>query len=218
MSKTTVIAPPQSTFPRHLRVVLASRSPQRRELLSLIVPKERIEVLPPINSEEAGFEGLTTFAEIEQRLLEIAQQKNRDVQQQWGAGTDIVVLAADTVVVIERAGQLQVLGQPPEHEPEYGQTVRDWFRSGYFGRTHTVLTGVYWSVPDDPARNGTAVARSQIRFRADGEQWLDWYLSTGEPRGKAGGYAIQGAGSVFVESITGSLSNIIGLPLESLIR
>jgi septum formation protein len=51
-------------------------------------------------------------------------------------------------------------------------------------------------------------------MRPDVEPWLDWYIATGEPQGKAGGYAVQGAGSVFVTKIEGSYSNVVGLPLE----
>ena len=54
-------------------------------------------------------------------------------------------------------------------------------------------------------------------FIADVEKHLEWYIETGEPRGKAGGYAIQGAGSIFVSQVTGSLTNVIGLPLEALL-
>ena len=56
--------------------------------------------------------------------------------------------------------------------------------------------------------------RTEVTFRDDAEALLDWYIATEESRGKAGGYAIQGAGSVFVTHVAGSLSNVIGLPLE----
>jgi septum formation protein len=53
-----------------------------------------------------------------------------------------------------------------------------------------------------------------VTFGADGQPFLEWYLATGEPRGKAGGYALQGAGSLFVERVNGSPSNVVGLPLR----
>ena len=59
--------------------------------------------------------------------------------------------------------------------------------------------------------------KTEVSFHADVSPWLPWYLSTGESRGKAGGYALQGAGSVFVSKVRGSLSNVIGLPLEELL-
>jgi septum formation protein len=57
------------------------------------------------------------------------------------------------------------------------------------------------------------VVTTRVTFRADAAEWVDWYLRTEEPRGKAGGYGLQGAGSLFVERIEGSPSNVIGLPL-----
>ena len=60
--------------------------------------------------------------------------------------------------------------------------------------------------------------RTDVTFRADAKKWLDWYLDTDEPLGKAGGYALQGAGSLFVEQVTGSISNVVGLPLEAAIE
>jgi len=67
---------------------------------------------------------------------------------------------------------------------------------------------------------GTSVERivkSDVTFIPDVERHLEWYIRTGEPRGKAGGYAIQGAGSIFISKVTGSLSNVVGLPLEALL-
>ena len=60
------------------------------------------------------------------------------------------------------------------------------------------------------------IVRSSVTFYDDIERRLDWYLATGEPRGKAGGYAVQGAASIFISRIEGSLSNVIGLPLREL--
>ncbi len=60
------------------------------------------------------------------------------------------------------------------------------------------------------------VVESEVVFHTDSQRWLDWYIATGEPRGKAGGYAIQGAGSIFVSHVEGSLSNVVGLPLREL--
>ncbi len=193
------------------RIVLGSRSPRRLELLSLIVPRERIDVRPPRASDEAGFAGLTTRPEIELRLAEIARAKNADVRQQLDP-PGCAVLTADTVIV-GRAddGTLAVLGQPPADE-SWRPTVRDWFRRYYFGRTHTALTAVCVATP--AGRRTERIATSSVTFCAPDEELLEWYLSTEEPRGKAGGYALQGAGSAFVERVEGSLSNVVGLPVR----
>jgi septum formation protein len=199
--------------------VLGSRSPRRLELLQQIVPAESIEVLPPRSSEEANFNGLTDWAQIESRLLEIARAKFADVVDQLRTrpkGTQPVVIAADTIVVVNGAdGQLFVLGQPPD-DPTWPEIVRRWFLDFYAGRTHVVATAFCVAKPGRPRVD--RVVRSSVTFHDDVGRWLDWYLATGEPRGKAGGYAVQGAGGIFVSRIDGSLSNVIGLPLRELLE
>lgn len=208
-----------------LRLVLGSRSPRRQELLALLAPHDRIEVLPPLQSEEAGFDGLHELPAIEQRLLEIARTKCADVCDQVAgqlAGSHDrpaarpvdAVITADTIIVArDPAARPMVLGQPPADET-WDQVVRDWFRTYYAGRVHAAMTGLCVALRD--GRTVEQIVRTEVTFIADVEPLLDWYLKTGEPRGKAGGYGLQGAGSLFVSQVAGSLSNVIGLPLEAL--
>jgi len=192
-------------------IVLGSRSPRRLELLSYLIPPDRITVVLPRQSDEADFDGLHTEAAIRIRLQEIARTKNDDVRSQLSAGW-LAVLTADTTIVGQTDdGQPVVLGQPPDDE-SWRDVVRGWFRDYYFGRTHAALTAICVLAPS--GRRFEQVVRSEVTFAADGEQFLDWYLATGEPRGKAGGYALQGAGSLFVERVIGSPSNVVGLPLR----
>lgn len=199
-------------------IVLASRSPRRIELLRLIVPPERILVRPPPSAEEESFDGLTTLPAIRHQLLHVACHKHNQTQemlQQEGLQF-AALIAADTVVVAsETDGQLVVLGQPPPG-PAQSALVRRWFREYYAGREHQVLTGVCLSVRQQSHQfvTNTFVVTSTVRFLADVETWLEWYLETGESSGKAGGYALQGAGSLFVDQVTGSLSNVVGLPIR----
>jgi septum formation protein len=211
------------------RVILGSRSPRRRELLALLVPAECIEILPPASSEEPGFDGLTDWPAIRTRLQEIACHKAEHVRQQLGSrAATVTVLTADTTIICGSGPDLAdhstdpgallrppllVLGQPPEDE-NWAAVVRDWFVEHYAGRTHVAATAVCLVMPDGTRHE--RVATTAVTMRADVELWLDWYLATGEPRGKAGGYALQGAGSAFVTRVTGSLSNVVGLPLETL--
>jgi septum formation protein len=192
---------------------LASRSPRRIELLSLLVPRGRIRVVPPSSPDEAGFEGLTTRAAIDSRLREIAAAKRDDVLRQLGdeASRSIVIAADTTVVAGERDGDLAVLGQPPEND--WREATRRWFLDHYAGKTHVVLTALCVAAP---AGRREVVVATRVTMRPDAAEDIDWYLTTGEPRGKAGGYAIQGAGSLFVERVEGSLTNVIGLPLREL--
>ena len=197
-------------------IILASRSPRRRELLQQLIPAARIDVSPPTSADEAGFENLHDWPSIETRLRDIARAKCRDVQEQCRqrkSGSPAAIIAADTTIAAHDAtGRLIVLGQPPDEDWE--NVVRHWFRAYYAGRTHVALTGV--CVADREGQLHERVVKSSVTFRPDVERWLGWYVATSEPRGKAGGYALQGAGSVFITRVEGSLSNVVGLPLEEL--
>ena len=199
-------------------IILASRSPRRRELLQQLLPAARIEVLPPSSADEAGFEDLHDWASIETRLQEIARAKCRDVVDQCHqrrSNLPAAIIAADTTIAAQDAsGRLVVLGQPPADDWE--SVARHWFREYYAGRTHVALTGL--CVADGEGQLHERVVKSEVTFRPDVELWLDWYMATGEPRGKAGGYALQGAGSVFITRVVGSVSNVVGLPLAELLE
>jgi septum formation protein len=127
-----------------------------------------------------------------------------------------VVIAADTVVIINRDGELHVLGQPPD-DASWQETVRRWFHEDFAGKTHVVATALILEHVDNGKRVSRVVT-SRVTFANDVDRWLDWYLATGESRGKAGGYALQGAGSVFISKVEGSLSNVVGLPLAELLE
>lgn len=171
-------------------------------------------MLPPSSADEAGFDGLTTRTAIEEQLRSVAAVKCDDVLRQLGDDARrAIVVAADTVIVAgERDGELVVLGQPPEED--WRETTRRWFLDHYAGRTHVALTGLCIAAA---AGRRKLVVETRVTFRADAAEYLDWYLDTEEPRGKAGGYAIQGAGSVFVTRVEGSLTNVVGLPLRELL-
>jgi septum formation protein len=203
------------------RVILGSRSPRRLELLKQIVPADLIEVVPPRSTEEAGFDALHDWPTIEARLEEIARAKSDDVLGQLAdrraaEQERTLVIAADTIVVVNAAGgRWQVLGQPPD-DASWETTVRMWFRNYYAGKTHRVATALW--VADAGREPKCRVVISEVTFYPDVDRWLDWYIATGESRGKAGGYAIQGAASIFVSRVEGSISNVIGLPLRELME
>jgi len=211
--------------PADWRIVLGSRSPRRRELLGRLVPESRLEIWPPREAEEAGFEGLTELPQIQTRLLEIATTKWHDVQQQIDHPdrSRTWLLTADTMVVVPRSGRIeeqaadgwQVLGQPPTGD-EAIPVLRDWFLNHYAGRRHRVMTGYCFSRSSATTPEIRQVGVTEVEMRPDLEQWFDWYIQTGEFVGKAGGYALQGAGELLVNSVSGSLSNVIGLPLALL--
>ena len=197
-------APPQ--------IVLGSRSPRRLELLSLLVAPERIVVLPPTDPDEPGFEGQREETAIRDQLLRIARLKNEDVRARAECPRAALVLTADTVIVVGLPGEYAVLGQPPSGD-QWQATVQHWFRTHYFGQTHRAMTAVVLS--DTDGRRLERIVESGVTMGPENTAWLEWYLNTGEPLGKAGGYALQGAGSVFITHVAGSLSNVVGLPLEA---
>ena len=199
------------------RLILGSRSPRRRELLKLLVAPESVDVRPPHSSDELGFEGLTSWLDIAQRLQRIACEKNDDVLSQLSPSDDLqLVLTADTVIVASDAlGSYRVLGQPPRDD-SWREVVRGWFRDLYAGRSHIAATAV--CLTDQRGQRLERIVQSHVWVRDDVEPLLDWYLATDESRGKAGGYALQGLASVFVTRIEGSITNVVGLPLEALIE
>ncbi len=203
-----------STPDQSTSIILASRSPRRLELLRLLVPPERLIVRPPRCSDEPGFDDCSTVVDVERQLLAIARSKRLAVRAEsrlQEPGMLAAILAADTTIVAESAsGELAVLGQPP-NEDRGRSTVRRWFHEFYFVRPHLALTAV--SIERADGTVAERVVATTVSFSRARAGWLDWYLSTSEPDGKAGGYAIQGLASVFVDRLEGSLSNVVGLPL-----
>lgn len=173
-------------------LVLASSSPRRAELLA------RLGLTPVIRAtavDETPREGESP-SELVARLAEAKAHAGHH------RGTDEVVLAADTVVVVDD----QPLGKPSD-DAEAGAMLRR-----LSGRTHEVLTGL--SVHRGSEQHRDTVC-TRVRFRALSDSEVAWYLGTGEPRGKAGSYALQGAGAALVDHLEGSETNVIGLPLAA---
>lgn len=210
-------------------IILGSRSPRRLELLSHLVSRDRIVVCSPQSTDEAGFDDLSAREEFDERILDIAHGKLDDILRQLEhvnsgiteTAESVLVLTGDTTVIATGPdGKPVSLGQPPNDSLD--KTVRFWFRDYFAGKTHEVVSGVCLAEMSlknrRPQRENlrvlTRVCSTKVTMRKDVDQLLDWYLKTGESRGKAGGYAIQGAASVFVTRVEGSLSNVVGLPLE----
>jgi septum formation protein len=116
-----------------------------------------------------------------------------------------LTLGADTLVAIGG----DILGKPA------GADQAREYLARLAGRTHEVVGGI--ALASDGAVVQTAVVVTRVAFRAASDRLLDWYVGTGEWRGRAGGYAIQGAGAALVESIEGDYLNIVGLPLARLL-
>lgn len=194
------------------QIVLGSGSPRRRELLSDLIGSDQFIVDPPAEFVEPECDAPSCFEDVTEFVEALARKKGSAVWEQ--RGDMFPILSADTIVVAGPTECPVVLGKPPE-TTGWQRVVRDWWKTLLSGRPHQVLTGVAISYS---AGNGgmivkSLVAQSTVTFREIDQEMADWYLNTEEPIGKAGGYAIQGLGSVLVESVQGSLSNVIGLPL-----
>ena len=210
MSVQPLWQPPDGT-----RIVLGSQSPQRRDLLRLLVDPVCIEVLPPRESEEAGFDGISDWPQIERQLLRIACAKSDDVRSQLQSRDNpSMIVTADTVIVGTAEDDTQVvLGKPPLVD-DWRATVRDWFTRFYLGRPHDAVTGLCVANTVSDQRVEKTV-RTKVLFAESAADWLEQYLATDEPIGKAGGYGIQGMAGVFVSRVEGEISNVVGLPLRA---
>jgi len=198
-----------------MSVVLGSRSPRRRELLQSVLGVVEFRVMPPLSDDEPGFEGLVSADQFEARLREIVELKHADVSEQLSASqTTDVVICADTIVVACGADQeFTVLGKPPVDS--WQQTVRHWFAEYYSGRHHEVWT-CFRITQGQQFRE--SIVKTKVLFCTLDDWTIDWYVSTDESAGKAGGYGIQGQASMLVEAVEGSFTNVIGLPMMEVTR
>ncbi|MCP4175004.1 MAG: Maf-like protein [Fuerstiella sp.] len=198
-----------------MSVVLGSRSPRRCELLQSVLGGVDLQVVPPASDDEPGFDGLHAAEQFETRLREIVELKHADVSKQLSASqTNNVIICADTIVVAWNADQESiVLGKPPVDS--WQQTVRHWFREYYSGRYHEVWT-CFRITQGDQFRE--SIVKTKVLFCALDDWLIDWYVSTDESVGKAGGYGIQGRASMLVEAVEGSFTNVVGLPMMEVTR
>ena len=177
-------------------VVLASRSPRRVELLKQLVTEftvlpADIDETPHANEDPVSY------------VKRLALEKARAVYMV--SDTDATVIGADTTVDLDG----NIFGQPVNDDD-----ARQMLRR-LSGTTHQVHTGV---AVVSATGEQVEVVSSAVTFLDLPPEMLEWYIGTGESVGKAGSYAIQGHGSALVASSTGSMTNIIGLPLEETAR
>jgi septum formation protein len=177
------------------KLILASASPRRNELLRLlgipfeVVPSAYEEVMPERHPDPAAL------------AVHLASEKARDVSRarpgEW-------VLGADTIVALKD----RLYGKPKEDEDAR------WMLRGLSGKTHQVVTGVCFIEPGGTEH--TLSASTDVRFRELLEPEIQAYVESGEPLDKAGAYAIQGIGGLLIEGIRGDYPNVVGLPIAPL--
>jgi septum formation protein len=174
-------------------LILASSSPRRADLL-----------------KAAGFEFLVRAVDIDEQPLDgerpadhvvrLAREKAEAAGRTTRPDSSDIILAADTVVVVDGL----ILGKPRDEEDAARMLGL------LSGREHEVLTGVALRRDEHQV---TAVASTRVRFLPLSSEEITWYVASGEPRDKAGAYAVQGLASRFVAEIHGSYANVVGLPV-----
>jgi nucleoside triphosphate pyrophosphatase len=174
-------------------LILASASPQRKAILKRLGIAFKVR---PANVEELK------DGDPKEVAAENALRKARAVVE--ADAPRARVLGVDTVVAL--AGR--VYGKPA-NEAQARETLR-----ALSGSTHAVLSGV--ALIED-GRERTALAATEVVFRALDEELIDWYVARGEWRNRAGGYGIQGAGAALVREVRGDYENVVGLPLAMLL-
>jgi septum formation protein len=180
-----------------MRFILASSSPRRRELLASIGAV--FDVVPSHVPEE-----YRRGEAPEEYVARLSRDKANAVAMKhpsrWVIAADTTVLLADELLEkpVDRADARRML-----------TTIA--------GRTHTVYTGVTLQNIEHEHRD-TRVAESEVRMLPLSPRDIEWYVTTGEPLDKAGAYAVQGIGAMFIDSIHGSYTNVVGLPLALLFQ
>lgn len=177
------------------RIILASQSPRRRELLTQIGLK--FEVIP------STVEEVITSTNSVEVVQELAQQKARDVAEVAGremAKDSLLVIGADTIVVYEG----KILGKPGDKE----DAVR--MLTMLQGKEHSVYTGVALLSGEQEI---VFAEETRVQMCPMTPEEILWYVNTGEPMDKAGAYGIQGLCARFVRQIQGDYNNVVGLPV-----
>ncbi|HEX5733062.1 MAG TPA: Maf family protein [Blastocatellia bacterium] len=179
------------------KIILASSSPRRADLLKTIGVS--FELVPSnINERPHQDEAPADY------IIRLARAKVIDAARKRDSG---LVIGADTIVVLDG----RILGKPRDED----DAIR--MLKLISGRWHAVMTGV--ALYDAATRREVAdYDKTLVRFAQLSDKEIDWYVNTGEPMDKAGSYAIQERGAMFVEEIAGSYHNVVGLPLTLLYR
>lgn len=181
---------------RHSSLILASSSPRRAEILTSLGIPFTADAADIDEAPHPGEAAETTAVRLASAKADAVATRHPGA---W-------ILAADTLVVLSDGS---VLGKPSDDAEAARMLTR------LSGCEHRVVTGVCLR-SDSP---GTTLTEwSRVRFAALSGEEVAWYVATGEPRDKAGAYAVQGLGARFIESIDGSFTNVMGLPARAVYR
>ncbi|MDH3799850.1 MAG: Maf family protein [Desulfobacterales bacterium] len=179
------------------RLILASKSPRRSELLEQagltfsVIPSDVDESKVAVSNPDSY-------------VISLAESKALDISQKHPAAW---VIGADTIVLIDH----KILGKPASRNEAHDMLQR------LSDKTHQVLTG-YCICCKKKNRFFSETVKTDVRFKKLNDAEIKWYIQTGEPFDKAGAYAIQGIGTFLVKSINGSYTNVVGLPVCEVIE
>lgn len=176
------------------KLILASGSPRRADILTAVGWDFEAIAANVDETRRAGEDALHYVQRLARTKAETVAKKFPD---RW-------VIGADTVVVVDG----EILGQPRDDED-----ARRMLRL-LSGKQHQVLTGVALVRGSEAAQVLVDHETTQVRFAEMSTEEIDWYVATGEPRGKAGAYGIQGSAALFIEEIQGEYFNVVGLPVR----
>jgi len=180
-----------------VKFILASASPRRRELLASIGLDFEVK---PSHVPEVHQEGEAPEEYVARLSRDKAHALATEHPSEW-------IIAADTTVLLGD----ELLEKPADRDDAARML------GTIAGKTHVVYTGVTLQNVDRDYRD-TRVAESEVRMLPLSAEEIAWYVTTGEPLDKAGAYAVQGIGAMFIDSIHGSYTNVVGLPLATLFQ
>lgn len=190
-----------------IKIVLASSSPRRREMLKwLNIP---FEIIPSKFNEEKPI-GKTILEKVEY----IASQKGKNICSQLKSGNDnqnFLVISADTIVELDG-----IIFGKPKSRSEASQVLLQ-----LSGKQHNVITSVYLNLFNPEREKGKELlfsTKTEVLFDNIDMDILNLYLDTSDSLDKAGGYGIQGMAQLFIKSIDGNYSNVVGLPINQVER
>lgn len=177
------------------RVILASGSPRRRELLSKITDNFSIDV--------SDLEEITSKTKADEIVMELSLLKANDIANKYKESC--IIIGADTMVSLHD----KVLGKPKDREDAY-QMI-----SNMSNEKHQVYTGVTIIVKDEVGKSKTIsfVERSDVFVNELSDSEIEDYINSGEPFDKAGAYGIQGKFGIYIGRIEGDYNNIVGFPI-----
>ncbi len=181
----------------NFKFILASNSPRRRELLSML----GIDFKIIVSDCDEDIDGVLSPGDT---VKELAARKAKAVAERYDGDGDCIILGADTVVAIDG----RILGKP--HSEDEAREMLETLS----GREHSVFTGIaLYGRFNGKAMISSDTVETKVRFGKMSEAEIEYYIKSGEPMDKAGSYGIQGVGGFFVKEIDGDYYNVVGLPI-----